>query len=116
MSDMVSELKVLAAKWRDHESCRERYPISAGTAYNVRCHCADELEASLALEQKDGWRTIDSAPRDGSWFLTYIPGMEGDDAFDFAHFDTEWDEFCKIKCGFDLVTHWMPLRAPAEVK
>jgi hypothetical protein len=57
---------------------------------------------------------IESAPRDGSAFVTYTPGDEDASRFDIAYWSHEWEAFCKFGCGFDGVTHWMPLPPPAE--
>ena len=56
------------------------------------------------------WRTIDSAPKDGSTFLTFMPGNCIN--YDFAEWDEDYGEFCKHGCGWDMATHWMPLPAP----
>lgn len=64
------------------------------------------------LAQLNQWRPIGSAPRDGTVFLTFIPDMEGEDAFDFAYWSDEWGDFAKVNCGFQYVTHWRPLPPP----
>jgi hypothetical protein len=63
------------------------------------------------------WRPIETAPRDGTWFLTYAPGYDPrayPGPLDFAVYDTTHREFCKAGCGFDYVTHWRPLPDPPE--
>lgn len=55
------------------------------------------------------WPLIEAAPRDGSWFVTYTPGVHPDATFDLARFDAEFDDFCKVGCGFQYVERWFPL-------
>lgn len=55
------------------------------------------------------WPLIDTAPRDGSWFVTYTPGGDPDARYDLARFDSQLEEFCKVGCGFQYVQRWFPL-------
>lgn len=71
------------------------------------------LEARIAEME---WRDIETAPRDGSPFLTYSPPLhessDAGDSYDIAWWSDEWDGFVKFGCGFDSVTHWKPVEAP----
>ena len=74
----------------------------------------------------DGWQTIDSAPRDGTWFVAYRPdaGVFAATWHHPAHEDGGWDVEAEPilfdTSGGDLTgshpTRWMPLPAPPEVK
>lgn len=61
--------------------------------------------AAPATSPDDGWRTIDSAPRDGTSVLLY----GGDWAFEAQWRDNEW--YTAYPNG-DEPTHWMPLPNP----
>lgn len=59
------------------------------------------------------WHPVETAPRDGRWFLAYIPQEYPDDQpFDFARFDVDFDDFIKIGCGWMFVTHWADIPEP----
>lgn len=76
---------------------------------------ADELASIRAeLEQQTAWRSMDSAPRDGTHFWCYSPDGDNDPMmmFDVAYFDADYDGFVKFGCGFDRVTHWRSLPLP----
>ena len=81
---------------------------------------AEEAALDLALrearEAVSPWQPIETAPRDGSTFITYTPGGEpgewGQSGMDFAGWDDEYQEFWKSCCGFDHVTHWMAFPKP----
>jgi hypothetical protein len=73
---------------------------------------ADEIDALES--QRPGWRTIDTAPQDGTWFLASMPCSTvpvivrpiGPDAREYETFWNEgWD-------GEDIPIHWMPLPEP----
>lgn len=60
------------------------------------------------------WQPIETAPRDGRWFLTYSVGSDDEfyPNFDFAKFNTETGEFAKCGCGYVFATHWADIPAP----
>ena len=60
------------------------------------------------------WQPKATAPRDGSWFLTFVPDDDRSINYDFAYWDEEIALFCKMGCGWQYVTHWMPLPQPPE--
>lgn len=53
----------------------------------------------------DEWKTIDSAPRDGTDVLVW----DGD-SVSLSHWDEGW--WVLLEYTLDGVTHWMPLPAP----
>lgn len=60
------------------------------------------------------WRPIETAPKDGTTFITYSPPfLEGEDPdIDTAGYIIAEDEFWKCGCGFQYVTHWTPMVRP----
>lgn len=74
------------------------------------------------------WRPIETAPRDGSVFLIYIPGWE----YEVGKYDPIlWGEFVHVGDGlfkkvtkiasewrgfnnFSAATHWTPIPEPPE--
>ena len=71
------------------------------------------------------WRDIESAPRDGTWFIVYVP----DSSMSWQPFDLScWIEvkekwaanhpgyFCMTDVSDELegATHWMPLPDPPK--
>jgi len=71
----------------------------------------------------EGWREIETAPRDGTWFLTYTPnyyGVRVSQAHISAHHD-DWLSHIDTRNGGSWKggvrpTHWMPLPAPPAMK
>ena len=54
-------------------------------------------------------------PKDGTPFFTYIPGLGQhgpSEPYDVAYWDDDWLAYCKEKCGFQHVTHWLPIEPP----
>jgi hypothetical protein len=108
----------------------------------------DDVIVLLSLLQSkpaDEWRTIESAPKDGSWFLAYRPAPEigtwerlvavrwfddGDNLKDFIwsdhHYsadpftkscdDDDWIKHGDFYEGRGTFTHWCPLPAAPEPK
>lgn len=67
-----------------------------------------------------GWKLIESCPKDGSEFLAYYPGTDGNDAFqEVVRFDPEWPRVMNCdpytRGGVDP-THWMPLPSAPTAK
>ena len=42
------------------------------------------------IEVASEWQPIETAPKDGSTFLTYTPYPDGEDLYDFAHWLKEY--------------------------
>lgn len=62
------------------------------------------------------WQPRETAPRDGSWFLTWSePPGEYWIGMDFAKFDLELEQFVKCGCGWAYVQFWMPLPPPPRL-
>ena len=83
--------------------------------YVLATHC-DELVAAAYLDA--GWKPIQTAPRDGSWFVACAVSPEFSVA-KVVHFDDEHDRFPITGLRDDAweraPTHWMPIpdSAPA---
>ena len=77
--------------------------------YISRTHC-DELVAAAYLDA--GWKPIQTAPRDGSWFVACAVSPEFSVA-KVVHFDDEHDRFpitrLQNEAWARAPTHWMPL-------
>jgi hypothetical protein len=74
--------------------------------------------ASSPPERSEGWQPIETAPKDGTAVLGYVPGRQGffsrQDVAVVAWIETRWQS---VNSGHWLtsdVTHWMPLPAPPE--
>lgn len=108
---------VINATMRDHV-CDQR---------ESKC-CGDAILTALSSAGIDceGWRTIESAPKDGTWVLIYDPSFEGEMAVSIGSYMTadERDKKGRFKCGewclFEwdglpshaTPTHWRPLPLP----
>ena len=111
--DVVARLRERAAIARG-----EKTGTALGDAYHFD-EAAEEIERLRTLlsssRGEQGWRTIDSAPKDGSDILAWSPGlMIGAMVLYWA--DGYWRE--KANCmGLKAdITHWMPLpSAPGSV-
>lgn len=102
-----------------HAFGKETLALNAESCFAWNGHMVrgDKASVQAVVDMVSGagqWRPIETAPEDGSEFMTYIPGMEGSDAFDFARWDEESGFFWKDKCGFIYVTHWQPLPEPPK--
>ena len=79
--------------------------------------CWNQARAAIAvMPPAPQWRTIDNAPRDGSWFLAR--DADGN-VYSCAFYDTglEDEALWQARCGQPVVrtpkpTHWMPLITP----
>ncbi len=73
----------------------------------------DTLKQGIAMSE---WQPIETAPKDGSEFLTIIPAEEGKHGplYDTAYWSEEFEDFIQHGCGFEFVTHWMPLPEPPK--
>ncbi len=62
----------------------------------------------------NNWQPIETAPKDGSTFLTFSPPALKDPNpdYDTAGYNIETGQFWKAGCGWQWVTHWMPLPEP----
>ncbi|CAN5336469.1 hypothetical protein BH10PSE12_BH10PSE12_02830 [soil metagenome] len=56
------------------------------------------------------WHLIATAPKDGSWFITFTPSPG--EPFDFAVWEEDYQDFCKVGCGYQYATHWAPMPPP----
>ncbi len=82
-----------------------------------RCEvCKERMRAALAavLPDAEGWRPVETAPKDGTVVLVYAPEREGLRSIICTcnyHPDGGW---CVDELRF--VTHWRPLPAPPKEK
>lgn len=61
------------------------------------------------------WKPIATAPRDGTWFMTYTADDRDDYCypnFDFAKWCPETEDWAKCGCGFEQATHWAAVPSP----
>ena len=91
----------------------------------------DAAPASLSAGGGAGWQPIETAPKDGTWFVICLPG----EGFEIGRFDpTNWTEYVPSEIdglfrqqerviyewggfnNFQSATHWMPLPAPPATK
>lgn len=99
--------------WADHKDGWADSELL--TEYVLSTHC-DELVAAAYLNA--GWRHIQTAPRDGSWFVACAVSPEFSVA-KVVHFDDEHDRFpitgLRDEAWARAPTYWMPLpeSAPA---
>ncbi len=95
-----------------------------GTAFYVDKHAmAEKIEAALSAlpraEADDGWRTIESAPKDGTLCLFFAPGRSKAKYIERAKrqmtivdaFSPQWVNG-KYQLPENPYTHWRPLPAP----
>lgn len=71
----------------------------------------DEHTAALSASPQDGWKTIDSAPKDGTGILAYVDGF-GMGQFVLFWLDGYWREGASLMGLKTQPTHWQPLPAP----
>lgn len=114
----ISSLRAKTAKGRDFEdfiACREAASAAAGClraaiAKALGREAASPAEASSGVEERGGWRPIESAPRDGTTVLLWAPHWNrpltgwtfGEDA---------WQD-CRKDAHATPPTHFMPLPSP----
>ena len=106
---VMDPVRELVARWREHaDSHGGRGEHAAEDTLN---ECASELEAALAAS---GWRSMDSAPRDGTDILLWLRHPFSEVVI------RRWsDEFDCWLCpddnhqtGCRVPTAWMPLPPP----
>jgi len=65
------------------------------------------------------WQPIETAPKDGSWFLAFNPNSNMCWApYEFASWTTDWSGrsyYCQEDTSEETeATHWMPLPEPPK--
>lgn len=104
------ELAEAAARVAREYDGVHRLSLAIASWHKARADCGDRGQ-SPGL----GWQPIETAPKDGTPFVTYMPtdeDSEPDDCYDIAYWSDAWGAFCKAGCGFRFVTHWKPLQPP----
>lgn len=101
----------------------------------------EALETQLAIERGDGWRQIETAPKDGTWIMAYYgdgnhhsPQVRGGeqvaegkhnivivryrepawDGADPSCNETRWESFGSSSSYKNSLTHWQPLPQPPK--
>lgn len=78
---------------------------------NAYAHAADLARDHAKRAAEDGWRTMESAPRDGTSILVNVPGF-GMGLFVLFWMDARWREPAHMN-GLKIdPTHWRPLPEP----
>lgn len=98
--------------------------------------CTTEMAALILAAEaqiKSGWQPIETAPKDGAWFMIGRAG-EGPETYEIGRFDPYcMDSFVEVEGGlyrkeqqkildwrgfnnFHRATHWMPLPLPPAPK
>lgn len=114
-SDKVAELALAEIRERPYHDSDISFLLS------LIDQITDELEATdMELQLGMSWRPIDTAPKDGTWFLgcNIDPGIA---AVSVVHWSIAGGEWMWISEGWvsdggsylDL-THWMPLPDPPK--
>lgn len=79
--------------------------------------CLDALRRPVEPVVTDQWQPIETAPKDGTWFLGFEPGRSEQDAFDVWRWYNRWpkdDLFINAADSneeWQQPTHWKPLPA-----
>lgn len=88
-------------------------------AYRDDTEIASEALAATS-EPVDEWRTMDSAPRDGTRILAYFPFKQGIvviirwTANNYSGIDWTTDNKESATMNWDMPTHWMPITPPKK--
>jgi hypothetical protein len=80
------------------------------------------VSLSAAAPAGEGWRPIESAPKNGTWFLAFGGGCEGVQRVSYLERTGAWDvegnltldDYDTEPDGYCRPTHWMPLPAPHQ--
>lgn len=70
------------------------------------------------LNRLNKWQPIETAPKDGTEILLFIPAKNNDKDRDFVVAMNAgrfcWENDLDQRCDFDQTTHWMPLPTPPK--
>jgi hypothetical protein len=98
-------------RWDDAESARQDARSECEIA-QTRLNKAVAEVARLTQEQSSGWQPIETAPKDGTWFLAHEPG----ESMKAMRWDTDTRDKNHAWRDHELLkyepTHWMPLPDP----
>jgi hypothetical protein len=85
-------------------------------AHDVADAALRSMLASSPPERSEGWRPIETAPKDATAVLGYIPGRQGffsrQDVAVVAWIETRWQSVNSGHWITSDVTHWMALPNP----
>ena len=107
--------------WNTMEGIRQApgFHRAADDAVAASLAKADSILSLPALASRvEGWRTMESAPRDGAWFIalengvTYPCEWHVTEADEGPAYEGWWDHF---SASFENPTRWQPLPDPPPV-
>jgi len=76
----------------------------------------DHLDELLNnAREKSMWQDIETAPKDGTWFLAYQAGNEPQ-FFTCASYQDKWTRDEDYRDQPPVPTHWQPLPTPPKPK
>jgi hypothetical protein len=82
-------------------------------AHDVADAALRSMLASSPPERSEGWRAIETAPKDGTSVLCYVPNRRGffsrQDVAVVAWIENGWQSVNSGHWIYSEVTHWMPL-------
>lgn len=124
----MTTLDDLARVEREYRERHGKDNVTANSVFALKL--ADTIAAYIAAQRErdaaNGWQPIETAPRDGSWFLAVSAGVDkrtgrpwqpgivainadGDYVPDDFH-----EDYFTVCANEWPVTHWMPLPAPPK--
>jgi hypothetical protein len=90
------------------EACREDFTGCGDLCPTCLLLVADTLKASA----EEGWRPIETAPKDGTDFLAYSQDLGANDLTPFISLCSCHPDAGFCTCEIRTVTHWRPLPSP----
>lgn len=106
----------------DAQVARSGYPDTPGGLEHMRDVWSlldgwrDQLRAALSITQPpaltDQWQPIETAPKDGKWFLGFQPGWDRASIYAFGLAGDCYELTSSSNSASPTPTHWQPLPAP----
>ena len=111
----MTSTEELIARWRD---ARERARGSVAQTDLVNLAAAENQLLPRLIEERE-WRTMESAPKDGTRVLLFVPPY-GPSTGHYAPARTNWGPKASLWVAHSVLnkvaapTHWMPLPQPPK--